>query len=248
MLFDDVRFLPGPLAEAIIDLLPNAEGGTEAAGRAMLVLRDPISFRIAERKVYTRGLLVPLGQIGTVAMEGSVDFEKRLDLVARFRVNPPRADRPVLAALLSNARFELPIKGTLDDPRIDEEALKEQFKSMGSDMLGNSIGAGADVLMRVLEGLPRRREARSRPRTRPKWRPRRRIAPRGRRPRNARNSASSVGSNGRRRRPSGGCSGACRPSEHCGQPGALGRARAPEDRSSASSPSTRPPTPRPERR
>ena len=64
--------------------------------------------------------------------------------MARFRVNPPRADRPVLAALLNNARFELPITGTLDDPRIDEEALKERLKSLGSDMLGNSIGAGAD--------------------------------------------------------------------------------------------------------
>ena len=171
VLFNDVRFLPGPLAEAVIDLLPRLKEEQEAAGGAMLVLRDPISFRIAERKVYTRGLLVPLARIGTVAMEGSVDFEKRLDLVARFRVNPPRMDRPVLAALLSNAKFELPIKGTLDDPRIDEEALKAQFKSMGSDMLGNSIGAGADVLMRILGGLPRRREARKPPADAPEMAP-----------------------------------------------------------------------------
>ena len=41
--------------------------------------------------------------------------------------------------------------------------MKERLKSMGSDMLGNSIGAGADGLMRLLEGLPRRREARKPP-------------------------------------------------------------------------------------
>jgi hypothetical protein len=129
----------------------------------MLVLRDPISFRIADRKVYQHGLNVPLGRIGSVAMEGSVDFEKHLDLLARFRVNPPRADRPVLAALLNNARFELPIRGTLADPRIDQEELKRRLKSLGSDMLGNSVVAGAEGLMRLLEGLPRRREARKPP-------------------------------------------------------------------------------------
>ena len=55
VLFHDVRFLPGPLAEAILDLLPNLREEEEAAG-GLLVLRDPISFRIADRKVYTRGL------------------------------------------------------------------------------------------------------------------------------------------------------------------------------------------------
>ena len=162
VLFDEVRFLPGPLAEEIIDLLPpprDAEAGEEP----MLVLRDPISFRIADRKVYQHGLNVPLGRIGSVAMEGSVDFEKHLDLLARFRVNPPRADRPVLAALLNNARFELPIRGTLTDPRIDQEELKERLRSLGPDMLGNSVVAGAEGLMRLLEGLPRRREARKPP-------------------------------------------------------------------------------------
>lgn len=162
VLFDEVRFLPGPLAEEIIDLIPAARDA-QADAEPMLVLRDPISFRIADRKVYQHGLTIPLGRIGTAGLEGSVDFEKRLDLVARFRVNPPRADRPVLAALLNNARFELPIRGTLQDPRIDEEELKKRLKSIGSDMLENSIAAGADGLLRLLDGLPKRREARKPP-------------------------------------------------------------------------------------
>jgi hypothetical protein len=160
VLFDDVRFLPGPLADAIIELLPARR---DAGDGPMLVLRDPISFRIADRKVYQQGLLVPVGQVGSVGVEGAVDFEKRLDLVARFRVKPPRADRPVLAALLNNARFELPIRGTLDDPRIDKEALRERLKGLGQDMLGNSIVAGAEGLMKLLDGLPQRRVARKPP-------------------------------------------------------------------------------------
>jgi hypothetical protein len=162
VLFDNVRFLPGPLADAIIELLPNRQDAEDEDG-PMLVLRDPISFRIGDRKVTSHGLNVPVGRLGSVGVEGSVDFEKRLDLVARFRVKPPRADRPVLAALLNNARFELPIRGTLDEPRIDEEALKDRIKDLGQDMLGNSLAAGAAGLLRLLERLPQRREARKPP-------------------------------------------------------------------------------------
>jgi hypothetical protein len=162
LLFDDVRFLPGPLADAIIDLLPNRRDD-EAGEKPVLVLRDPISVRIADRKVTQHGLNVPVGRLGSIGLEGSVDFEKHLDLIARFRVNPPRADRPVLAALLNNARFELPIRGTLDDPRIDAEALKGRLKDLGSDMLGNSVAAGAEGLLRLLDGLERRRVARKPP-------------------------------------------------------------------------------------
>ena len=196
---------PGPLAEAIIDLLPSPR---RTGGRRRAVAGAPRPDLVPDRRAegLQRGLLVPLGQVGSVALEGSVDFQKHLDLVARFRVNPPRADRPVLAALLNNARFELPIQGTLEDPRIDEEALKERLKSMGSDMLGNSIGAGADGLMRLLEGLPRRREARKPPADAPEAGPP--PEPQPTRAADGRGtqggSASSVGSNGRRRRPSDG--------------------------------------------
>ena len=44
----------------------------------MLVLRDPISVRIAERKVYQQGLVVPLGRIGSVGAGG----------LGRFRETP----------------------------------------------------------------------------------------------------------------------------------------------------------------
>lgn len=163
VVFDDVRFLPGPLAEAIVDLLPNAADPAPDHG-PMLVLRDPISFRIADRKVYQHGLSLPLGRIGTATLEGSVDFEKRLDLTARFRINPPRADRSILAALLNGARLELPIRGTLRDPRIDADAFKARLQATGSDLLEGSIVAGAGGLLRLLDrSVSRRREVRDPP-------------------------------------------------------------------------------------
>jgi translocation and assembly module TamB len=155
VLFDEVRFLPGPLANDLLSLLPHRERRPSP----MLVLRDPISFRIAEGKVDQHGLVIPLGQVATVGIEGSVDFDKRLDLVARLAVNPPRADAPVLSSLVRAARFELPIGGTLEHPKIDKLALKERLKSLGSDLLETSVAAGAQGLLRLLEGLPTRRQA-----------------------------------------------------------------------------------------
>ena len=155
VLFDEVRFMPGPLAEELMSLFPNA-----VEDRPLLTLRDPISFRVAEGKVYQRGLSIPLAKVGAVALEGSVDFQKNLDLVARFTLNPPRADKPLLATILRTARLEVPIRGTLKDPEIDAKALQERLKSVGSDLLENSVGIGAEGLMRVLEGLSARRQAR----------------------------------------------------------------------------------------
>ena len=155
VLFDDVRFLPGPLADDLMGLFPNSD-----STRPLLALRDPISVRIAEGKVHQRGLKIPLGKVGTAALEGSVDFQKNLDLVARFSVNPPGPDMPVLSMIFRIARFELPIHGTLDDPRIDVEGMKERLASMGSDVLDNSVVAGAGGLLRFLDQVSARRQAR----------------------------------------------------------------------------------------
>jgi hypothetical protein len=157
VLFDDVQFLPGPLADSLVNLLPQPERTPR------LVLRDPIAFRITGRKVYQSGLVIPLGKVAAVGLEGSVDFEKNLDLVARFTANPPRSDRPFLSSVLRTARFELPIRGTLKDPQIDVQSMKERLKSLGSDLLETSVAAGADGFLRLLEGLPARREARKPP-------------------------------------------------------------------------------------
>src|SRR5262249_37577730 len=135
--FDELRFLPGRLAEDLLSVLP-------VERRPMLVLRHQVVIRIAEGKVHQTGLVVPVGRVAEIGLEGSVDFDKRLDLVARLAVKPPRADAPALAAMLQSARLEVPIRGTLENPQIDVSALKARLKSIGSDLLETAIGAGAE--------------------------------------------------------------------------------------------------------
>ena len=50
-------------------------------------------------------------------------------------------------------RSGLPITRTLKNPKIDGEALKEYWKRVGIDLLGNSMEAGINGLERLLQGM-----------------------------------------------------------------------------------------------
>ncbi len=147
VLFRDVRFMPGPLVDQLIGVFRRER-------QPLAVLRDPISVNIAGRKVYQRGLTIPVGTVASIGMDGSVDFDQNLDLVARFSLTPPDSNIPVLSSLMSNARFELPIRGTLKNPKIDGDALKEYWKGVGANLLGGSMEAGVDELQKLLRDLP----------------------------------------------------------------------------------------------
>ena len=134
MLFDDVRFMPGELADQLLSVF-------RLESKPLVELREPVSVRITDGKVYQKGLVVPVGNVASIALDGSVDFEKNLDMVARFALNPPRSRLPVLSPLVETARFELPIRGTLAKPKIDGEALKEKWKTFGDSLLARLAGS-----------------------------------------------------------------------------------------------------------
>jgi translocation and assembly module TamB len=95
-----------------------------------------------------------VGNLASIALDGSVDFQKNIDMVARFALNPPRTRLPVLSPLVETARFELPIRGTLAKPKIDGEALKEKWKTFGGSLLQGSLEAGVNGLQMLLQGKP----------------------------------------------------------------------------------------------
>jgi translocation and assembly module TamB len=121
--------------------------------KPLVELRDPVSVRIADRKIYQNGLVVPVGNVASIALDGSVDFDRNLDMVARFAFNPLRSRVPVLSPLVETARFELPLRGTLAKPKIDGEALKERWKAIGSGLLQGSMEVGANGLQQLFQGL-----------------------------------------------------------------------------------------------
>ena len=60
---------------------------------------------------------------------------------------------------MANAQFDLPIRGTLKNPKIDGEALKEHWKAIGTDLLGNSMEARGRWVGAVVAGFARARFA-----------------------------------------------------------------------------------------
>ena len=143
--FEDMTFLPGPLA---VELLAMA-GRT---GQAGLRLNQPVSLTIADRRVIQRGLAIPIGNVSKVSLEGSVDFDKNLDLVATLPLSSGMlGDRPILGDIIDGAKVEIPIKGTLDKPRIDAEAFNRAFKDFSKSLLSQGLIRGASgILSRMI--------------------------------------------------------------------------------------------------
>ena len=139
--------MPGELADQLLSVF-------RLESKPLVELRDPVSVRIADGKIYQNGLVVPVGNVASIALDGSVDFDKNLDMVARFAFNPLRSRVPVLSPLVETARFELPIRGTLAKPKIDGEMLKERWKTFGSGLLQGSMEAGVNGLQQLFQGLP----------------------------------------------------------------------------------------------
>ncbi len=160
VIFDDVRFMPGALADQLLSVFVKER-------KPLVVLRDRVSVLVAGRKVYQEGLIIPVGGLATIGIDGAVGFDKSLDLVARFALKPPRSPIPVLSPILETARFELPITGTLKKPKIDGDELQNRWKAIGSGLLGNSVEAGVNGLERLLQGLSARPLPGLRPGARP---------------------------------------------------------------------------------
>ena len=110
VLFDDVRFMPGELADQLLSVF-------RLESKPLVELRDPVSVRITDGKVFQKGLVVPVGNVASVSLDGSVDFDKNLDMVARFALNAPRTRVPVLSPLVDSRGSSFPSGEHSPSPR-----------------------------------------------------------------------------------------------------------------------------------
>jgi translocation and assembly module TamB len=147
VLFDAVEFVPGPLADQLLAVFRQER-------RPLLALRDPVSVRIMGRRVYQEGLVIPVANVAAIGLEGWIDFDQNLNLNASFALVPPRRNIPILSDILTNTQIRVPITGTLQKPRLNGEAIKENFKKLGVNVIDDLISAGTGGLGRILQGGP----------------------------------------------------------------------------------------------
>ncbi len=149
VVFQDVAFAPGPLADQLLGLIGRDD-------RPSLKLNQPVSLTIADRKVYQRGLSLPLGGISRVDLEGWVDFDRNLALTATLPVTRAMVgNRPVLGDIVEGTAIRVPIRGTLRKPEIDREAMNLAMKDLGKTLLERGIGRGAAELLDATGPGPR---------------------------------------------------------------------------------------------
>jgi hypothetical protein len=141
VVFRDVEFAPGPLAVELLGL----------AGRddlPAIKLNQPVVLSISDGKVHQRGLAIPLGTLTAITLEGTVDFDRNIDLVASLPLTSRMfPNRPVLGDIAGGTQLGVPITGTLAEPRIDREAFAAGMKDFGVDLLRRGAMRGAAELL-----------------------------------------------------------------------------------------------------
>jgi hypothetical protein len=123
--------------------------------RPTLRLDQPVVLAIRDQKVYQSGLAIPLGNLAQVQMEGTVGFDKALDLRVSIPLTSPRlANLPVVGGIAGAVRPTIPIRGTLSEPKIDAQAFGREMGRMGLNIAGQAGLGGLDTLIDRLSRPP----------------------------------------------------------------------------------------------
>lgn len=134
---------PGPLIQELAVLL-NRPGG------ARLTRESQVRFRMVDGRVYHQGLELVFPEL-TIRTHGSVGLDQTLSILAEMPVPPKWIGNNALGQTLRNQTIRLPIGGTLSQPRIDQQALRqasaEFLRSTTTDALRNEVGRQLDRLL-----------------------------------------------------------------------------------------------------
>lgn len=117
----------GPLVHEIVTLLG-------IPGEIELTHEDTIVFEMREGRIYHQDLAFKLPGV-EVTTSGWVGFDQNLEIMAQVRLSladPNSAERPVLRAL-GKQGLQIPIKGTINKPRID-------LRGMGANGVAFALG------------------------------------------------------------------------------------------------------------
>lgn len=142
--FQDVEFIAGPLVDDLMGVI-----GREP--KMALKLNKPVALAIADGRVQTEGLALPLGNVTEITLDGWVDFNRNLNLTASLPVTRKMVGNiDFLGDIVEGTKVSVPIRGTLKQPEIDRDALQVGMKELGKTLLERTAGRGAaELLLRM---------------------------------------------------------------------------------------------------
>jgi len=165
VVFQNVQFTPSGVFRGLL-----AQIGRE--DQPLIKIDKPVGLEIADRRVYQRGLVVPIGKLSQVEMDGWVGFDRDLNLTVSVPILPTAlADKPLIGGIAANSRVRIPIRGTMDKPEVDQEAFNVGMKELGRSVVEQGLSTGVVDLFKLLN---RPRDPNAPPRMTPEQRRERR--------------------------------------------------------------------------
>ena len=147
ILFHNVVFAPGPLAMQLYRALN--------VPPANIRLDQPVSLAIHDGMVEQRGFSFPLGDAGRVTLDGNVAFDRSIDIIGTIGLSGEKfATVPVFNQIAPALRLEVPIGGTLQDPKLDGKAMAQGMGRMGLNVAAGAGLGGLGALFDLINKPP----------------------------------------------------------------------------------------------
>jgi len=140
----DVKISGGPLVRELGILL-------QRPSEAQLTRESKVAFRMVGGRIYHRDLELVFPEL-TIRTYGSVGLDHSLALMAEMPVPPKWIGNNTFGDAVRNQIIQLPIGGTLEQPKIDQRALQKasaQFvRNTATNVLRNELNNQLDRLLR----------------------------------------------------------------------------------------------------
>ncbi|MFO0952326.1 MAG: hypothetical protein U0835_14480 [Isosphaeraceae bacterium] len=118
-----------------------------------MTLDQSVALSIANRRVTQTGLYIPIGRLNRIGLDGSVDFDRNINLVASVPILPTGLlDKPVIGDIAATAVIRVPVRGNLGDPQVDR-AFNRGMKEMGKNVLERSLTRAVPGLLDLITRL-----------------------------------------------------------------------------------------------
>jgi hypothetical protein len=138
------------LAQQIKTLVRGQPGGAITSGVWMLVPEQQVTFDVQDGRVNHQGLTVTVGDLA-IRTTGSVGFDQTLAVVAEVPVRDEWVQGKPYLAGLKGTSLKMPVGGSLNKPRVDQQALANLNRQLVRDAAGrvleDQLGRGLQQLL-----------------------------------------------------------------------------------------------------
>ena len=145
----EAQIRPGPVTKQIASIAAQVDAiinRRPTANKPVLKI-DPqeIHFRMVEGRVEHRNFEVEVGDV-VVRTSGSVGLDHTLDMVAEIPIRQKWVDRDPILRGLAGQTLKIPIRGTVQNPKLDPKAIgqlsKQMLKGTANGFLNDAIDRG----------------------------------------------------------------------------------------------------------